>query len=417
MEDNNDSGSTTITNDITTNMTNPCDEFRTNPYIIISGVRALFAFFSFICCILVIILIILFKRYNYFIQRLVLYVCIIAAINSITIITQKADYFMPDQQQEEILGKYCIFAGFLEFYTSLVELMMLLCITHGLYHSVVKQRPKKYLEGMYILSSCLFPVILACMPFFGLTYGKSGPWCWIKDRDDDCKKELFGISLQFVLWYCPLVVVTVLTIAAYIATLCKVRRSIDSHWQGPYDPELFIHRGRLRKIVTVMFTYLPVLYLIVNLFALPNAIHWAISDRPELALWVLNGIFPPLRGALFAVPYLVHKDTRKQLKQVNLRAAITQRVLKKHKITSYPAKECNFSDSLTFPAGADTTVERLKPYRNPSLRAHEDPAASSLDARNRDSNTNEDLETSSMKTVSTIATSMSCYLENGNSQQ
>lgn len=356
------------------NFSNPCDEFRDLSYMILSGVRAFLAFFSFVCCTLVIVLILLFKRHHYFVQRLVLYVCIIAAVNSITIITQKVDYFDPDEIQEDALDKYCIFAGFLEFYTSLVELLMLICITHGLYQSVVTQNRKKYLEGIYLGCSILIPLVIACVPFFGLTYGKSGPWCWIRERKgENCEKDYFGISIQFICWYFPLIVVTIATVTTYVASLYKVRNSMENHWQGPYDPELFVHRGRLRKVIKMMFAYLPVLYLFMNLFALPNAIHWAIADNPSLPLWVLNGVFPPLRGALFALPYLFHTDTRRQLKKVQIRAAIRQRFFKKHKITAYPAKECNFSDSLTFPGVADTSVERLKIYRNSSLRQSHDP--------------------------------------------
>lgn len=353
------------------NFSDPCDDFQTLQYKILSGFRAFLALFSFISCLLVVILILLFKRYHFFVQRLVLYVCIIAAINSIAIIAQKVDYFEPNAQQQNIIDKYCIFSGFFELYTSLVELLILLCITHGLYHSVIKQKPKKYLEGIYVSISLLLPLIVACIPFFGrgITYGKSGPWCWIRERDSECEPYLFGIVLQFAIWYVPLVVITIVILSAYVATLCKLRNGIENHWQGPYDPEVLVHRGRLRKVVKIMLSYLPVLYLLVNLFSLPNAIYWAIGERPIFALWVLHGILPPLRGALFAIPYLFHTDTRRQLNKISLRAAVTQRLTRKKQIiTAYPAKECAFSDSLTFPATADTTIERQKPYRNPSLR-------------------------------------------------
>lgn len=350
---------------------NPCEEFNGIDYLILSGFRALCASVSLFSCLLVIILILIFKRHHYFIQRLVLYVCIIAAINSIAIIIQKVDYFEPNETQANILDKYCIFVGFFELYTSLVELLSLLCITHGVYRCIIKQKPKKYLEGIYITASLLTPLLIVCVPFFGrqVTYGKSGPWCWIQERDQECTKNVFGIILQFTIWYIPLIVVTAITSIVYVSMLYSVRRSLENHWQGPYDPELFLHKGRLRKIVKIMLAYLPVLYLIVNLFSLPNAIYWAIGEKPIFALWVLHGVLPPLRGALFAIPYLFHTDTRRQIKQLNIRAAIKQQFVNNtHAISNYPAKECNFTDSLNFPASAETTYEHTRPYNNPSLR-------------------------------------------------
>ena len=396
------------------NLSDPCDDFQTLKYTILSGLRAFLALFSFISCLLVVILILLFKRYHFFVQRLVLYVCIIAAINSIAIIAQKVDYFDPNTQQEGIIDKYCIFSGFFELYTSLVELLILLCITHGLYHSVIKQKPKKYLEGIYVSISLLLPLVIACIPFFGLSYGKSGPWCWIRERDSECDPYLFGIILQFAIWYIPLVAITIIILSAYVATLCKLRNGIENHWQGPYDPEVLVQRGRLRKVVKIMLAYLPVLYLVVNLFSLPNAIYWAIGERPIFALWVLHAILPPLRGALFAIPYLFHTDTRRQLNKISLRAAVTQRLSRKQQINSYPAKECTFSDSLTFPATADTTIERNRVYRNPSLRLQPSEETSPKSTNENDLNPLNEEERVEMGLSTTLSqtSTVSSYIEN-----
>jgi hypothetical protein len=290
------------------------------------------------------------------------------AVNSVAIMVQKLDYVQLDEPHQTAVDNYCVFAGFFEYYTSLVELFMILFVIHGLYQNVIKQKPKKYLEVIYLCVATLVPLVIACVPFFGITYGKSGPWCWIKDRTEDCERNDFGTALQFVLWYLPLIIAMILTLIASIFTCYKVRKGIENHWQGPYDPELSVHRGRLRKVFKIMLTYMPVCYLLINLCGLPNALYWAFATEPWYPLWLISGLCPPLRGAFFAIPYLFHTETRRQIKKINISAAIKQKLFKKHKITAYPAKECAFSDSLTFPAAADTTVERLKIYRNPSLR-------------------------------------------------
>lgn len=346
-----------------------CDVFQGLEYTIVSGIRVFTALLSLLCCLGVIVLIFVFKRHHYFIQRLVLYVCIITAINSGTIMLQKVDYFTPNSYQEDILDKYCIFIGFCEYYTSMVQLTSLICVTHGLYHCIIKQKPKKYLEVSYITISILAPLLIACVPFFGpgTSYGKSGPWCWIKDRNEECNKNYFGISLQYILWYFPVIAVTILILLVYVCMVSRVRQRLENHWQGPYDPELFLHKGKLKKVVKMMLAYLPIGFILVNLFSLPNTIHWTIADSPILVLWLIHGVIPPLRGTLFAIPYLFHTDTRRQIKQMKIKATIKEYFTRKSTVSNYPAKQCNFSDSLTFPVEADTTYERHRPYRNLSL--------------------------------------------------
>lgn len=342
-----------------------CEEFNKIEYSILSGIRALLGLFSLVCCLLVILVILLFKRYHYFVQRLVLFVCTSAAINSLAIMAQKIDY-VTGYTDDSVFDKYCVFAGFFELFTSQVELIALLCITHGLYRSVIKQKPKKYFEAVYISLSFIIPCILCCVPFFGSSYGKTGPWCGIRERDDNCEPFYLGIIFQFALWYAPLILVTLVVLCVSVASLYRVHKSIESRWQGPYDPEVFAYRGRLKKGVKVILAYLPILFLIVNLLSLPNAIYWAIGDEPLFPLWVLHAV-SPLRGALLALPYLFHDETRRQISKINIKAAVKRRFNRKM-VTTYPAKPCTFSDSLTFPSSADTTIERQKPYHNPSLK-------------------------------------------------
>lgn len=366
---------------------NSCEKFQDLEYTILAGVRGLLGLASLTCCLTIIVIILLFKRYNYFVQRLVLYVSITIAINSVAIAAQKVDYFTPNDMQATILERYCIFAGFLGQYTSLVELLSLLCITHGLYTSVIRQKPKKHLEAIYIGISLSVPFIISCIPFFGegTAYGKSGPWCWIREKNqDDCSRYLFGIILQFSVWYVPLVLVAVVVICVYITTLYKIRKTIAAQWTGPYDPEVFVQKGRLRKVVKLLLAYLPVLYLIMNLFSLPNAIHWAIVDTPLYPLWVIHAIFPPMKGILFALPYLFHTDTRRLLKGGKIRDAVRERFVRKPVVRAYPCKQPMFTDSQTFPSAPDTTLQREGVYRNPSLsQALGSPTATSTSQENR----------------------------------
>lgn len=345
----------------TTNSTG-CDVFQTLEYSVIAAVRALMGLISFICCLLVVLLILFFKKYKYVIQRMVLYVCIAAAANSLAIVIQKVDYFV----QNEATEVYCLFAGCFELYTSLIELLGLACISHSLSYIVrMKREHTRYLEAAYIIICLVVPALLSWPPFLTHSYGKSGPWCWIRERNEICERDIAGIALQFGLWYLPLLLVSTIVTFTYLYIILKTRRraSENSNWRGPNHPDTDTQKGQLSKMVKFILAYMPFLYLLVNLFSLPNSIHWAIADEPLLVLWAIAAVLPPLRGALFSLPYLFRKETRKVLSRPQIRAAIKDEIV----ATPYPAKQAMFSDSLLFQDGGDSTIDRQKPYRNPSV--------------------------------------------------
>lgn len=342
------------------NNTTVCDVFESVEYSAIAAVRASLGLFSLCCCSVVIILTLLFKKYKYSIQRMVLYVCIAGAVDSVAIVLQKVDYFVQNNATEQ----YCVFAGCLSLYTSLVELLALGCTSLSLsYMYKRKKELKHYLEAVYILICLILPLFMIWPPFTTqYSYGKSGPWCWIRERDQACQKDVAGIAFQFGLWYLPLLFVSTVVTIAYLYTIMKARKRTraNSNWRGPYNSEA---TTQLSKTVKSMLAYMPVLYLIVNLIALPTSIHWAIADNPIYPLWVVTAIFPPLRGALIALPFLLRKETRKILNRPQIKAAITDH----DAVAAYPARQSKFSDSLAFPDCGDTTLERHKAYRNPSV--------------------------------------------------
>ena len=359
-----------------TNITTACDVFQSLEYLVIAAVRAIMALFSLICCLLVVLLIIFFKRYKYLIQRMVLYVCIAAAANSLSIVIQKVDYFIENEATEW----YCLFAGCFELYTSLMELFALACISHSLSY-IIRNRKEhtRYLEAFYIIICLVFPALLSWPPFLTKSYGKSGPWCWIRERNTVCQRDIPGIALQFGLWYLPLMLVSTTVTFVYLHIIFKTRRRTreQSHWKGPYHPDAVIQKGQLSKLVKFMMAYMPFLYLLVNLFSLPNSIHWAIADAPLFPLWVMAAVLPPLRGALFALPYLFRKETCKVLSRPQIKAAITHPKV----VAPYPARQAHFSDSLTFPDGGDSTIDRQKPYRNPSVSYVESSSSTTDDKK------------------------------------
>lgn len=342
---------------------NPCDQFENIDYLVTAAVRALLALGSFICCAIVIFLILVYKQYHSFVQRLILYVCLASALNSLAIASQKVDYFVQNNATES----YCVFAGFFSQYTSQVELLAVIGLVLGLYVNVFSKKLRKRVEVLSVISVLVIPALVSWLPFIDNSYGKTGPWCWIRERELDCNIHVLGQVLQYLLWYLPLLVAITVVLCVYFLAYHKLRQSIKGTWARPYDPEVQLTRGQLRKNVRLLLTYIPLLYLLFTLFALPNAIYWSFGSEPILALWVIQAVVLPLRGALFAIPYIFNKHTRKKISQTKLRVLDNQVSKRANSVNPYPAVASNFSDSLRFALKEDCTLERNKVYRNPSL--------------------------------------------------
>ena len=176
-----------------------------------------------------------------------------------------------------------------------------------------------------------------------------------------------GVVLQYLLWYLPLLTVVTIVLSVYLYAYLKIRKIIRRTYARPYDPEVQLIREQLRKHQKQWLTYIPLLYLMFTLLALPNAIHRSFNDEPSIALWTIQAVTVPLRGAMFAIPYLFNKHTRNKIIQTKLCMRISHGSKKAPVVNPYPAMDARFSDSLYYAHKDNNTLERENVYRNPSL--------------------------------------------------
>ena len=315
-----------------------CIDYRTTQYIAIAAVNAALAGVSLLASVFVIGLILFFKKYLLFTQRLILYLCIATALENLFVATQASVYF-PVTKAYKV---YCIATGFFNLLTIWSEVFAYCCITIDLFLRAVVHREKR-IEWIYILIIFFVPFLFCWIPFIDLAYGEAGPWCWIRDQneDDECTAYVLGVVLRLVLWYGPLYPILLLTLIFYIIILVSVRQQTKKY-EGKFDP---INRKRQQLLRTEVYPLLvyPVLFLFFNIFALINRLYETIAEESNIGLFWLQALLDPLRGGVIALIYTLDPETRRRLHWRNLKGELLNR-FSRDEVMEYPMSKAK-SDS------------------------------------------------------------------------
>ena len=304
-------------------------KFNTPVFVVVAILRAVSGSISFFASLFVIFLILYFKKYIIFTQRLILYLSISSMLNGLSIALQGANYF-PDNMAST---RYCICAGFFDQVTLWSVLLSISSITVDLYLNVVTKRQNHY-EILYIFLIFIVPLIFNWIPFIKLTYGRAGPWCWIKKFNSDCTINVFAKVLFVLLWYLPLFVFIVVLVFVYSRIYFAIQKTKRSY-QGTYNPK----SRQLAKMMQNEFKpliWFPIIFVVLNIFPIANRLTDLIKDEPFLPLWFLDAILSPLQGALVTLVYALDPETRKRLKKCNLQSELKNNYGKS--VHEYPFK-------------------------------------------------------------------------------
>ena len=291
--------------------------FDTVEYKAVTGIRAILSFISFFSILFIIALIVLFKKYTFFIQRLILYLCIAAASNALV---GGINVIGTIAYTSSSLAGYCAFIGFMDQYTGWWILMAETVITIDVFVRVMFSKDTKKVELVYCCLIFGFPILFNWIPFIHSAYGGGGPWCWIKYINDDCSPFLFGMVIQFVIWYVPLyLTMAILTILLVIVLVTLHRRK--SRWTGTYDPSASGAQERMEKEAQPLVAY-PLIFIVLNLILLINRLYnIANPGNPIAGLWFIGALSYPLQGAIIAMAYTLDPETRKKVRFTELKAA------------------------------------------------------------------------------------------------
>ena len=298
--------------------------FDTPAYKAVSGVRAVLSFISLVCILLIVLLILLFKKHRFFTQRLILYMCIAAASSELSgclNVTGTIAYTSTS------LSSYCVVIGFLDQYTGCCVLLAQTVLTLVVFLKVMFSKNTERLEIPFFIFIFFSPILICWIPFINLAYGPDGPWCWIRNSDEQCKRFLFGSLCQLLVWYVPLyLIMGTLTILLTIVIVTLRKRRYQ--YKGSYDPQAFAVNTRMEREARPLIAY-PIIFIVLNMVLLINRIYKIvnlsegnISPSPgSEVLWFISAMSYPLQGVIIAAAYTLDPETRRKITFNQIRAA------------------------------------------------------------------------------------------------
>lgn len=287
---------------------------------VIIGIRRATASVSFVGCLAMIILIWLFRKYQFFTQRLVLYLSIATLLDNI-------GFFMGGLYTD---GHLCNFEAFWITYFEWVVLLWVCCITFNIFFNAILYYKTETYERVYHVICWVLPLVIAVLPLaFHDFYGPAGAWCWIQ-------KEY--MAWRFGIWYGPLFLIITLLFITYTVIIIIVKRRVRI-WEGTYSPELERTKQILKEDVKPLRMY-PFVYLLTSIFPVVNRIQNASDpDNPIYSLWILHCILSPLPGALNAVIFGMDQDIKSRLTWIQIKATFLSRLEGKIEIQEYQTHE------------------------------------------------------------------------------
>ena len=321
-----------------------CSVFDSYDYVIVAAVSSGSAMVSALCCVFVIGLIFLFKKHYFFTQRLILYHCLAALLRSFSTILRL--HRLGYQNDTSALEPVCILSAFTNQVTLWILLVDYSVITFTLLMTAVFQKNVAHLEGPFIVLIFIFPLTFNWIPFINNSYGRFGPWCWIRSvHYSDCSEHQFGIILQYLMWNVPFVLILVILIPTYLLTTAFVakRKCSKSEKDMINNPEVERLKKHLRNEVWWPLLFFPFGVLFLNFFPLVRQIYDAANpDNPLYSIWLLNVIFSPLQGGYIALVYVLDCYTLKRITYRNIKATFSR----PEAVSEYPMENVGISDSI-----------------------------------------------------------------------
>ena len=260
-----------------------------------------FSVLSILGCLFVIAVIWLFRKYKYFVQRLIVSLSVSAALQGFSFIL--GDLYSHDAM--------CEFQAFIMQYFGWATLLWVLAITVNIILALQSVSGYRY-EKWFHLLCWLVPFFWALLPFINDSYGPAGVWCWIK-RD--------ATALRFGTWFVPTFAIILFLAGAYFYIIVIVLHQRGS-WSGRYNAETEHDNAMLAREVKPLAAF-PLIYLVLSLPPLIYRIDDAVHPHllPNYSILVVSVIFAPSVGALNAIAFAFYSDVQAQLTWPQVKSA------------------------------------------------------------------------------------------------
>lgn len=319
-----------------------CEGLFDSKQLQILGITQAVASLVSICsCVFILFIMLIFKKYLYRTQRLIIYLTVSVMLVCTSFVVRGFGYSLINNTA------FCAGVAFVGQYSGGCILGSVTCIIINIFVLAVLKKENWNLEPLYVLGIFVIPATIDWLPFISNAYGPTREWCWIRNLNfDTCDIFVYGLVLQYVLWFVPSISVCVIGGIVYIVSLVSIERRKRAY-KALVDPgALHLQTAAINEIR--QYRWYPLLYLIVNLIVFSVRIaSEADSGVDTFPLWVLSGIIQGLQGGFIAVLFSIDKDTRKRLTWANIKNSIKYNVLRVEDTVEYPAQDIEDSQSLT----------------------------------------------------------------------
>ena len=173
-------------------------------------------------------------------KRLLVWLIAVSALYELFLALGIVNYFNPGSEA------FCEADGLLNQYLGSVQLLFTLGISFIIFFKTICKSNTEEEEGCCgalrkcCCSECccggcccgvkigevvFWPVVfIVCLidliPFNKNSYGPAGPWCWIRNIEEDCTENTAGLDEQIVLWTVPFGLVALAILVLVITVLC-----------------------------------------------------------------------------------------------------------------------------------------------------------------------------------------------------
>ena len=296
-----------------------CNALSTHNRNTILYVNGSIATLSAVCCILALATVTIKRLYKKVIYRLAMYQVSVALLQSFSSVLvfmligydEAKVYYLVSCKAIAFLGQIFI----------LMNLLFISWLTCHLFAFVVFLKDLKRLEWLYISSSVLIPLLVACIPFITDSYGVVGAWCYITSlkHEDNCttRPDVVGFTEQFTIYYGPAAFLfTVDMIAIVVMTLTMACRTwnwrnkthtckLETQPQLLIDPEGSDQYLNALKQIIPLIAY-PIIYSFLFLVAFANRVYTAKEGTAAFGFTLVQAVTQPLKGFFVGSALIVH---------------------------------------------------------------------------------------------------------------
>lgn len=284
----------------------PCKEFGDPGYCIaISVVNRFGGVLSVLSCLIVLTIIFILKRYNSVAQRLFIYLYIASVLSGLSFSLSGIT----------LHGVDCMIDGSILHFAQWAVFVAICNITVNLCWNILFLRVShKCIEVYFIAVNIIVPAIFTIVPWFTLSYGKAGQWCWISNEGS-------GRLLRFVVFYIPLFIILIATVIIYSILLIRLFLYVRKKKLIQSDSGLLLEQKLKKDIFALIWA--PLAFILVWIIPLIHRITNLITQNDYIfSLAFLHALSASLMGFFISVFFFFDFHVLRELKWSNFKFSL-----------------------------------------------------------------------------------------------